>query len=184
MNVIPSPRNTILPSHSSMRGIQLWVPIALFLRRAHVCVDILGTSNTSATATSSISTPSPIQTGMTSLCDEFHLVETGDECSTIADQYSIALADFYSWNPVVGTSCTNFELGEYVCVGVEPTLMTTLTDTVAKRTAIFAEVDSMITPAPKRRSTQLRIESVYSLNGFCWLESFTHRSQLVGILIK
>ena len=121
---------------------------------------------------------------MTSLCDEFHLVETGDECSTIADQYSIALADFYSWNPVVGTSCTNFELGEYVCVGVEPTLMTTLTDTVAKRTAIFAEVDSMITPAPKRRSTQLRIESVYSLNGFCWLESFTHRSQLVGILIK
>ncbi|KAJ5928235.1 hypothetical protein N7466_007191 [Penicillium verhagenii] len=82
----------------------------------YVCVDIL--SNTTATTTSSISTPSPMQTGITSSCDEFYLVVSGDECSTIADHYSITLADFYDWNPAVGTSCANLELGEYVCVAI------------------------------------------------------------------
>ncbi|KAJ5547103.1 hypothetical protein N7494_004688 [Penicillium frequentans] len=98
----------------------------------------------------SITTPSPTQTGMVSNCDSFYLVQSGDSCGAIASAESISLASLYSWNPAVGTSCADLYLSYYVCVGTEPTLMPTVSDTVVKRTALMEDGASMITSAPKR----------------------------------
>lgn len=100
----------------------------------YVCVEVGKSSSTSSTsaATSTsktsttttpttsdeISTPSPIQTGMTSTCDEFYLVVSGDTCAGIASTYDITLANFYAWNPAVGSSCGSLWVDDYVCVAV------------------------------------------------------------------
>jgi hypothetical protein len=55
---------------------------------------------------------------MTSDCDLFHLVVSGDGCYAIATAADISLADFYTWNPAVGSTCATLYLGYYVCIGV------------------------------------------------------------------
>ncbi|KAL7811323.1 hypothetical protein V8C26DRAFT_437473 [Trichoderma gracile] len=91
----------------------------------YVCVGIIGGTTAKPTSTSTstkpgngISTPGPIQTGMTGSCNKFHLVVSGDTCSDIASKNGVTLADFYAWNPAVKTDCTSLLLGDYVCVGI------------------------------------------------------------------
>lgn len=76
------------------------------------------TTTSSPTPTNGVSTPMPIQTGMVSNCNTFYLVQPNDECGTIASSHGISLANFYLWNPAVGSSCTYLDLGDYVCVNV------------------------------------------------------------------
>ena len=92
----------------------------------YVCVGIIGstpsatiTTKTSTSPGNGITTPTPYQTGMTSNCDLFHLVISGDQCGVVAATYNISLAQFYAWNPAVGSSCQYLDLGDYVCVGVK-----------------------------------------------------------------
>lgn len=62
--------------------------------------------------------------GMVSDCDKFYLVQSGDGCANVASAAGISLADFYAWNPAVGTSCAYLDVGDYVCIdipGVTPT---------------------------------------------------------------
>ncbi|KAJ8069030.1 hypothetical protein OCU04_002704 [Sclerotinia nivalis] len=92
----------------------------------YVCIDIIGvtiSTSTSASTTSSsngVTTPTPIQTGMTSQCESFHLVVSGDECDTIAQNAGASFNDFYLWNPAVGSSCQYLDVGDYVCTGILP----------------------------------------------------------------
>jgi LysM repeat protein len=94
----------------------------------YVCIGIIGSTATTSSSTvritatlpsNGIPTPTPYQTGMATNCDKFHLVVSGDQCGNLATQYGISLAQFYSWNPAVGTSCQYLDLDDYVCVGVE-----------------------------------------------------------------
>lgn len=66
--------------------------------------------------TTGIHTPSPIQTGMVTNCDKFYKVQPGDPCPDIAKNNSIALSDFYAWNPAVGADCRGLQADVYVCV--------------------------------------------------------------------
>ena len=65
-----------------------------------------------------ITTPSPTQPGIAPNCDKFHLVQSGDTCSSIASRYGITLQDFYNWNKGVGSQCESLWLGTYCCVHV------------------------------------------------------------------
>ncbi|RAK95290.1 LysM peptidoglycan-binding domain-containing protein [Aspergillus ibericus CBS 121593] len=76
------------------------------------------TTTTTTTTTTSVATPSPTQSGMVSNCDAFYLVATGDTCTTVAQKKAVSVTDIVSWNPGVGTGCTNLWLGYYICVGV------------------------------------------------------------------
>jgi LysM repeat protein len=78
-----------------------------------------------------ITTPTPHQTGMVADCNKFYLVVDGDECGTIAASEGISLADFYSWNPAVGTDCAYLDLNDYVCVDVTPSATTSASATPA-----------------------------------------------------
>jgi hypothetical protein len=63
---------------------------------------------------------------MVSGCERFYFVESGDGCYEIATDANIALSDFYSWNPAVGSNCQTLEAGVYVCIGITgpPTTIT------------------------------------------------------------
>ncbi|KAJ5131410.1 uncharacterized protein N7515_007449 [Penicillium bovifimosum] len=88
----------------------------------YVCVEASPSSNPSPTTTLSPSptseaTPTPTLPNMVDGCIQFHKVEDGDICASIATQYGISQADFLAWNPYVGDGCKNLWLGYYVCVG-------------------------------------------------------------------
>ncbi|KFX87782.1 hypothetical protein O988_09292 [Pseudogymnoascus sp. VKM F-3808] len=65
-----------------------------------------------------VTTPLPIQPGMTTSCNKFRFVKTGDQCGDIAAAAGISLADFYAWNPSVGTGCSSLFAESYVCIGL------------------------------------------------------------------
>ncbi|EQL01782.1 LysM domain-containing protein [Ophiocordyceps sinensis CO18] len=67
--------------------------------------------------------PFHAQVGLTSTCTTFHLVKGGDICHDIVQKYGMfTLADFYEWNPAVGSSCRRLYAGFLVCVGVPSTM--------------------------------------------------------------
>jgi hypothetical protein len=84
---------------------------------------------------------------MASNCNKFYLVESGDQCGTIAANEGITLTEFYSWNPAVGTNCEYLDLGDYVCVdviGVTPSQ--TSTETMIPTSTVLG--DGIPTPTP------------------------------------
>ncbi|RSL84063.1 hypothetical protein CEP51_004161 [Fusarium floridanum] len=78
-----------------------------------------GTTTTTATTTGNgVSTPTPIQSGMVSNCNKFHIVGKTTTCQGIADYNKISISDFYKWNAGIKSDCSNLELGAYACAGV------------------------------------------------------------------
>ncbi len=77
-------------------------------------------TSTTGGGSGGVVTPSPIQDGMVSGCQQFYLVQSGDGCWAIANAHSIALPDFYAWNPAVnnGGECWGLWPDVYVCVGL------------------------------------------------------------------
>lgn len=67
-------------------------------------------------------------------CDAFHVVSSGDTCTSITIRYGITLSQFTTWNPQIGGSaCTGIWLDNWVCVSIighsPPTTTTTTTTT-------------------------------------------------------
>ncbi|QKD52295.2 uncharacterized protein FOBCDRAFT_238586 [Fusarium oxysporum Fo47] len=84
-----------------------------------VCVSVVGwTAPTPTTPSNGITTPTPIQAGMTKSCNKFHPVKSTTTCASIQDYYKISFADFYAWNPAIGSKCTTLWVDYNVCVGV------------------------------------------------------------------
>jgi len=84
----------------------------------YACVSIVGhTPGTPTGPGNGITTPTPFQPGMVTNCKTFHFVD-GQTCQNVLDKYKITLANFYKWNPQVGSSCNNMWAKTYVCVGV------------------------------------------------------------------
>jgi LysM repeat protein len=121
----------------------------------YVCVGVIATTSITTTTTTGdgITTPTPIQTGMVATCDSFYLVVSGDQCGTIASNEGISLADFYAWNPAVGTSCQYLGLGDYVCVGVIGATSTTTSTTTTG--------DGITTPTPIQTGMVTNCDSFY-----------------------
>ncbi|KAL3440457.1 hypothetical protein BJX65DRAFT_314755 [Aspergillus insuetus] len=49
---------------------------------------------------------------------QVHRVQSGDGCWDLANALSIALDDFYAWNPAVGGDSSGLQADVYVCVGL------------------------------------------------------------------
>ncbi|KAH7179063.1 uncharacterized protein B0J16DRAFT_386882 [Fusarium flagelliforme] len=83
------------------------------------CVSIIGfEAPTKPTPTNGVATPSPIQANVNKNCNKFHKISPTTTCTSIRDYYKLPLADFYSWNPSVGTSCQALIVDYWVCVSV------------------------------------------------------------------
>ncbi|KAK3367637.1 hypothetical protein B0H63DRAFT_565571 [Podospora didyma] len=81
------------------------------------------TSTTKKTSTptstgNDISTPTPVQPGMTPNRDKSYLVVVDDECAAIATKYGITLAQFYAWNKQVGANCETLFGVVVTCVSI------------------------------------------------------------------
>ncbi|OHF01001.1 hypothetical protein CORC01_03829 [Colletotrichum orchidophilum] len=92
----------------------------------------------SVASANGIATPTPTQPNMVGKRDSFYLVVSGDSCAaivsksgislsqfadpgncaTIAQQYGVAVAQFTSWNPAVGSSYTGLWANTHACVAV------------------------------------------------------------------
>ncbi|RAK80254.1 LysM peptidoglycan-binding domain-containing protein [Aspergillus fijiensis CBS 313.89] len=78
-----------------------------------------------------------VSTGMTDNCSKFDLIQSGDSCEAIAVKYDIQLSTFYTWNPAVGSSCADLDVGYYVCVEtLDYTARTTTTTATGKAITI------------------------------------------------
>ncbi|KAJ6035924.1 hypothetical protein N7540_000203 [Penicillium herquei] len=112
------------------------------------------------------STPSPIQTGMVSDCDEFYLVISGDDCATIASDYDISLTDFYAWNPAVGSTCASLWVDDYVCVGVAASSSSAVVTTAYATTFVTSTVTSGSSSAPLATPTPIESGMVADCDSF------------------
>ncbi|KAK3491815.1 hypothetical protein B0T13DRAFT_490449 [Neurospora crassa] len=107
-----------------------------------------GMATTTTSSGNGITTPTPTQAGMVGNCDRFHLVKSGDQCGTIASTYGITLANFYSWNPAVGTSCQSLWLDTYVCVRTIGFVPPKTTTTTTKKPTSTTSAGGVATPTP------------------------------------
>lgn len=98
-----------------------------------MCVGVEGSTPTTTTSapTSTPTTPQPQMPDIIDTCNEFHLVEDGDSCWSIENEYSLSHDEFMDWNEGVGKDC-NLWLEYYVCVNVDG--RTTPTTTAATPT--------------------------------------------------
>ncbi|PMD34386.1 carbohydrate-binding module family 50 [Hyaloscypha variabilis F] len=90
----------------------------------------LSQTTISTTSTSSVIPPGPTQSGITSACDEYYVTVSGDSCASIEAAYSITFAEFYAWNPAIGSDCTDLWLDEAYCVGVSGSASATTTSSL------------------------------------------------------
>ncbi|KAL5360255.1 hypothetical protein BJX96DRAFT_184441 [Aspergillus floccosus] len=49
----------------------------------------------------------PVQTGITSNCNAYYTVESGDSCAAIESRYDLTFAELYQWNQAIGSDCEN-----------------------------------------------------------------------------
>lgn len=132
----------------------------------YVCVGIIASSTTStvvsttvaATPTNGVTTPTPTQSGMTGSCNKFYKVVSGDGCYDIAAANSIALSDFYAWNPAVKTDCSGLWPDYYVCVGLIAGSTPTTVTTVASSTS---SGNGISTPTPTQSGMVSNCDAFY-----------------------
>ncbi|KAF3145691.1 hypothetical protein TWF703_006833 [Orbilia oligospora] len=83
-----------------------------------------------------ITTPSPIQPGMTRSCTNFHFVKSGEGCLDIIPRYpGLTIELLYQWNPAIGETCNKMWAETYICVSVSdmPTREPTTTRSPGKQ---------------------------------------------------
>ncbi|KAK6496086.1 hypothetical protein TWF481_002110 [Arthrobotrys musiformis] len=92
----------------------------------YICVKPIGfkpnptttTKKPTTTKGNGITTPTPVQKGITKKCKSFRQVQKGDTCASIQKKSNITFKQFYSWNPAVGAECKSLWSKYYVCVAV------------------------------------------------------------------
>ncbi|KAH1669671.1 hypothetical protein KXV65_004749 [Aspergillus fumigatus] len=142
-----------------------------------VCIGVAG-----STTTTTSNPHSPQQTGIAANCNKYYFVEIGDGCAAIASTYSITLADFYSWNPAVGTSCQSLQAGYYVCVGVSGSTTSTTTTKPTTTTKAPITTTTASGPSPTQSGITADCETFdQAVSGdSCWTivsEKYTYLTQ-------
>lgn len=127
------------------------------------CVGIIGGTTTTptkpTTTDNGIATPTPTQPGLTSNCNKFYLVKTGEGCADIASKNGISLADFYKWNTGVGSNCETLWANTNYCVGIIGGTTTTTTKTTTTKTG-----NGIATPTPTQPGMTPNCDKFYFVN--------------------
>ncbi|KAF8851534.1 hypothetical protein BDZ45DRAFT_545181, partial [Acephala macrosclerotiorum] len=85
---------------------------------------------TTSSSTSSTLVIVPTQTGIVSSSTEYYITQSGDGCASIEDKFGISFAQFYVWNPAIGSGCGSLWLGEtyWVAAPSQPGISTACTE--------------------------------------------------------
>ena len=58
----------------------------------------------------------PVRADSWTNCTTYELLTFGETCQEVLDGYNITIAQFYAWNPAVGSNCENLWTGYQYCV--------------------------------------------------------------------
>lgn len=129
--------------------------------RTSLCEQVKTNSSLSAAPTWTVS-------GTTPYCYTWHVVESGDACSTIEKTYGISDADFRSWNPGLDDNCYNILSGIAYCVcgGTAPLPASTTSSSASSSsieiTSLATTVESASPTSPDTTSSLPSSTSAYS----------------------
>ncbi|CAG8067040.1 unnamed protein product [Penicillium salamii] len=137
-----------------------------------ICIGVGPANKTAtATATTASSTGTSTQTAFTTAptpadtvagCEQFYTTTDSDDCSAVEIKFDITLAQFYQWNPSVGSSCTNLWIGESYCVkGPTLTSTTSATASAPTQTGIASNCNKYYTVVAK--DSCAKIENTYNI---------------------
>ncbi|KAF1973232.1 hypothetical protein BU23DRAFT_533807 [Bimuria novae-zelandiae CBS 107.79] len=118
--------------------------------------------STTTTPGNGISTPSPLQPSIVDNCDEFYFVKLNEQCDAIAKAHGITLAQFLTWNPKAGATCTGLWAEAYACVsviGVSPSLSSSAAPSTT------TPGNGIATPAPIQANMVKNCDSFYLVKG-------------------
>ncbi|KAL4904227.1 hypothetical protein BDW74DRAFT_155322 [Aspergillus multicolor] len=95
------------------------------------------------TTTTSPVIPAPTSTppGTTTECYEWYIIQSGDYCAKVTDQFGITFAQFQAWNPAVADDCSNLLLDVAYCVNGALTVASTPAAAVASRRTLDARLE-------------------------------------------
>jgi len=100
---------------------------------------------------------------MTTSCNKFYYVKSGDLCGDIASKNGISLADLYAWNPAVGDNCKSMWANAYLCVGTvngpPPT------KTTSKPPSAATPTNGIVTPSPVQDGMTRNCNKFYYVKG-------------------
>lgn len=108
------------PAVSSDCSTGFWSDEAYCVGTSSVSSSSSSVSPTSASSSAATSPtpPAATQSGEPADCNEWYVVQTGDNCTAVATEYGITLTQFLAWNPAVSSDCsTGFWAEEAYCVG-------------------------------------------------------------------
>jgi hypothetical protein len=113
-------KNSITLSQFYAWNTQVGTGCSSLWANAYACVGIIGYVKSTPTTSkgNGITTPTPIQTGMTTRCKKFHLVAGGETCDPIAKAAGISLQQFLNWNPAASSTCSALWANTYCCIAV------------------------------------------------------------------
>lgn len=122
-------------------------------------------STTTSTKTTTVSIPGPTQSGITPGCTAYYLTKSGGgvTCASIDSQFGITFAQFYAWNPAIGSNCGALWLGEAYCVAGPPVATsTTVTAPAPTQSGITVNCNAY-TVTPSQGASCAAIESQYGI---------------------
>ncbi|KAJ5717637.1 hypothetical protein N7488_003283 [Penicillium malachiteum] len=103
-------------------------------------------TSTTVTGSSTFVSRAPEQTGIAANCDAYYVVKSNDTCAGIVSEFgNFTLAEFYSWNPAVGTSCAYLDVGDTVCIGTTTSNSTSATSVTV--TATTSTISGTVEPS-------------------------------------
>ncbi|KKK25242.1 hypothetical protein ARAM_003183 [Aspergillus rambellii] len=78
---------------------------------------VLPTESWNTTTTSTVvSAPTTTPSGTTADCYDYYIIQSGDYCALVENNFAITFAQLQAWNPSIDNTCSNLALGEAYCV--------------------------------------------------------------------
>ncbi|KAF2730321.1 hypothetical protein EJ04DRAFT_473926 [Polyplosphaeria fusca] len=78
---------------------------------------VMPTADWNITASSTVvSAPTTVPTGTTPDCYEWYVIQSGDFCGKLEDQFAITFKQLQFWNPSLTDDCANLQLNDAYCV--------------------------------------------------------------------
>jgi LysM repeat protein len=113
-------------------------------------------ASSSAMPVTMTSPGSPTQSGMTASCRGYYTVQSGDSCSGIESEFGVTFAQFYSWNPAIGSNCQYLIVGDAVCVSGPQA-----TSTSAAKVSSSSTSTNVAAPGPTQSGTAANCNKYY-----------------------
>ncbi|KAJ7641875.1 hypothetical protein FB45DRAFT_1125995, partial [Roridomyces roridus] len=114
----------------------------------------------SGTATMLAPVPTPTAPGSTAACGEWAIVVEGDFCSTFALRYATTVADLFTMNPEINSTCSNLLAGFYYCVEPFPPFVSITTTVLPTSATNFTSITTFSFSLPTLLATPLAFETL------------------------